>query len=302
MIKSARACVSSNTRPRTGWVSCRFIPRKVGWTPLINSRSPSIDTLRKPICRVIISPADRTWVSYRRGRSALHGSTGPASKRRHRGPISEGLPQAEFGDLDLDREGAVAGDHLRIDRSDPVGRVPGAEPEIVDRARRPAEQCDVAEDARQPPLILIFEVAHRRPLVHPDQDHVGAGPDQIGDVELLDQPAAFADPDLLAVQPDAIDRLDAVEPQQHPFALPVRKVEGAAMITGGVLVRDVRRIDRERVLHVGVDRLSVRPTGWQHPVLGQRDRVPARCRRSPDPPARRPVRWPPETSGTATPR
>ena len=109
----------------------------------------------------------------------------------------------------------------------------------------------------QPPLILILQIAHRRPLVHPNQDHVLARSHRLGDVELLHQPTALADPDLYAVQPDAVNRLHTVKAKQDPFRRPVRQLESSAMISSGVFVRDMRRIDREGILHVGVDRPAI---------------------------------------------
>ncbi len=182
---------------------------------------------------------------------------------------------AELGDDQGDRVRGRPGGDLRIDRSRAVG-VPGAQPEVVDGARGPGQQGDVAEDPRQPPLVLVLQIAGRRPLVDPDQDDVLPGGEQVGDVELLDQSAAPADPDLVAVQPDAVDRLHAVEPQQDPLGVPVRAREAAPVVGAGVLVGDVRGIDRERVLQVGVDRVAVRTARREHPVLGYGHRVPLR--------------------------
>ena len=56
MIKSARAYASSNIRPWTGWISCRFTPRKITCVPLTLSMSPSISTRRKPSRRLSVSP------------------------------------------------------------------------------------------------------------------------------------------------------------------------------------------------------------------------------------------------------
>ena len=134
--------------------------------------------------------------------------------------VGEFLGHAQFGNLDRHRVRGLGRDDLGSDRALAVGVVRGAQPDVVHAAGRPGEQGHVAEDARQPPLILIFEVAHRRPLVHPDHDQVAAGPEGVGDVELLHQPAALADTDLGAVQPHPIDRFDAVEPQQRAFRRP----------------------------------------------------------------------------------
>ena len=57
-------------------------------------------------------------------------------------------------------------------------------------------------------------------------------------------------------------------------------LEAPAVIGGRVVVGDVRDVDRERVLDVGVDRLAVRAVApvverRQHPVRGDRDRCPS---------------------------
>ena len=96
--------------------------------------------------------------------------------------------------------------------------------------------------------------------MYPDGQHVAAGPQRGGDIEFLHQPATFADADLDAVEPDPVHGFDAVEAQQHPFGRPAGVLEGPAVVGGGVLVRDVRDINGEGKLDVGVNRVAVRPS------------------------------------------
>src|SRR4030095_10518954 len=108
------------------------------------------------------------------------------------------------------------------------------------RTVRSAQYGDVPKNARQPPLILVLEVTHRGPLVDPNQDHILARTDYVGDIELLNQPATLANSDLYAVQPDAVDRFHPVEAKQHPLSAPLRKLEATAMITCRVLIGNMR--------------------------------------------------------------
>src|SRR5688572_578991 len=93
--------------------------------------------------------------------------------------------------------------------------------------------------------------------MHPNQDHVLAWPHYLCDVKLLHQPTTFANSDLDAVQPNAVDRLHAVKAKQDPFRRPVRQLKPPAMISGGILVGDMWRIDRERIPDIGVGRPAV---------------------------------------------
>ena len=186
-------------------------------------------------------------------------------ERGHVGRSSEGLLHPQLGNGDGDRE-PTGGAQLRLDAARAVLVVGGAQPDVLEAARRTAEQGDLAEDAGQPPLILVLQIAHRRPLVHPHHDHVSAGTEEFADVELLSQPATLSHPDLGPVQPDPVDRFDPVEPQQNPGQIPVGQIEVAPVFAGRILVRHVRRIDRERVADVGVDRRAVGSVSGEHPM------------------------------------
>ena len=203
---------------------------------------------------------------------------GPDRDRRQRSRAGELRAYAQLGDLDRHRIGALVRGDLRHDRAGAVRagavQIRGPQPDVGQRAAGAAEQGHGPEDARQPPLVLVLQIAARGPLVHPDQQDVLTRADQFGDVELGHQTAAGRDADLGAVQPDPVGRLGAVEAEQDPLHVPVREVERTPVVARRVLVGHVRRVDRKGVLHVGVDRLAVRTAGRQDPVRGHRDRVP----------------------------
>ncbi len=202
------------------------------------------------------------------------------------GRAREGALHAELGHADGDRVGVLAGDQARVQRAAPRrparGGVRGVQPDLVQRTPGTGEQGDRAEDAGQPPLVLVLDVARGRPLVDADGQHVRARPQRVGDVELLHQAAALADADLHAVQPDAVERLDAVEADQRPgpptVVDPAGRLERAPVVAGRVVVGHVRRVEREGVLHVGVRRGAVaalaRGVAVQDPVRRDRQGVP----------------------------
>src|SRR5690606_26049117 len=130
----------------------------------------------------------------------------------------------------------------------------------------------VAEDARQPPHVLVFQVAGGRPLVDADGQYVPPRPQIRPGVELGGQPAAGGEAQLVPVQPDLRVRFDALE--ADPAAAPaLRQVEGAPVVAGRVLGRHVRRVDRERVGDVGVRGSAV---AVQRPVRRNLQFVPPR--------------------------
>ncbi len=61
---------------------------------------------------------------------------------------------------------------------------------------------DIAENAAEPPHILVFEVAAVGPLVDLDREQVLAGLDLIRDIELRLQAAALAETDWFPVNPE----------------------------------------------------------------------------------------------------
>ena len=143
-------------------------------------------------------PALATVASYSRGISADHGSTASIADR---GNVRRGVPcdvHTQLRHGERHREGVAGRGDFGVDRAGAgiAGAAErGAQPDVVDAACRPGLQRHVAEDARQPPLVLVLEVARRRPLVHAHGQHVRSRAHRVGDVELLGQPAPDADAD-----------------------------------------------------------------------------------------------------------
>jgi hypothetical protein len=90
--------------------------------------------------------------------------------------------------------------------------------------------------------------------VDADREHVVlTRAQQLADVELGREPAAHRLAELDAVEPRPQARVDALEAQDHVHPGPLgRHLEAAQVVARGVLVRDVRRLDRERVDDVRV--------------------------------------------------
>ena len=132
--------------------------------------------------------------------------------------------------------------------------VVGVHEEVPDQAGLLVDQGDAAEDAGQPPHVLILQVGPGRPLVHPDRDHIVFGPNVPGYIELPHQPAARAVTDGRAVDEHGEARVDPVEAdQRRPAANPSRgQREAPPVLPRRVAVRDAGRVDREGVRHVGV--------------------------------------------------
>lgn len=194
---------------------------------------------------------------------------GPRLDRdRHRlaGPdidvqLGDGDPPFDVG---LDAERALTGRVV----------VRGVHEEVEDAARRAVQQRHVTEDARQPPLVLVLQVGARRPLVDPDGEDVAAGLQQMTDGELVRQPRALELAEVRAVQPHPGARLDPVETEHRPAVRQVwpvgRQVEDVQVVAGRVLGRHPRRVHREGVADVGVDRRTELSVALEDPVAGDR--------------------------------
>ena len=239
--------------------------------------SPSISTVRKPSRMLTTSrPLEVTVAWYSLGDSALHGSTGPTGIGARSPAAARRLADAQLGDRRpapgtrprRARSGGSSAAHA-------VGVV-GPQPEVVDRATRAAQQGDVAEDARQPPLVLVLQIAHRRPLVDPDDDHVRAGRTASVTSNSCTSRLPLPTPiSCRSARPGRPTRRRRSATGSGPR--PSRAARNPPMIPGRVLVRDMRRVDRKRVLHIGVDRAAVaaRPP-CEHPVRRNGDACPRR--------------------------
>src|SRR6266567_6123286 len=114
--------------------------------------------------------------------------------------------------------------------------VVGMDEEIAQSPRGPRQQLNRAEDAGQPPHVLVLKIAASRPLMHPDRKHVTSGPQRRADVEFGRQPASLAVSDQVTVEPYGEARVDPVEQQQRAVCRPVIvDSELTSVLPGGVI-------------------------------------------------------------------
>ncbi len=219
-------------------------------------------------------------VAGRRG-GDHHGVVAPGDLRRPR------VDRAHLDALTGSRVDPELGDqhprrHAGLDHQRPTagrGVVVGVHEDVVQASGRAGQQQHLAEDAGQPPHVLVLEVAARRPLVHAHGQHVVAlDPHGVGHVELHREPAADRPAYLGAVDPRSergVDALEAEDGARTRGQETLRQGERPAVVTGRVLVGNVRRVHRERVLHVGVRRGTM---AVQLPVRWYGERPPGRVR------------------------
>ena len=152
------------------------------------------------------------------------------------------------------------------------GLVVGVDPQVFDGAGNEATQAHRAEDAGQPPLVLILEVGAGAELVDTHGDRIDAGVHGLGHVELVGEARTAGHADPRPVHPHAGLALNTVEAQAHVAALPVGgEIKGAAVVADGVIVGRERRVDREGEVDVGVGGVTVGAVASQDPVAGHVD-------------------------------
>ena len=223
-------------------------------------------TVRNPTRSRTVSASVETTRSYSTGDSADHGRA-PSTSTVVTG--TRGDP--EFGQFDASRCRA-----LDVDRqdADSAAVIPvGVDEEILDAAVGAVAQAHRAEDAREPPLVLVLEVAREAPLSDTHGQLVDSRPQRIGDVELARQAAARCIADRDAVDPHLVPGVDALESEHSPSVLrPVRgQLDVAAILAGRIHVRHVRRLHGEREDDVRVGRPA---EPLQLPMPGHVDPAP----------------------------
>eukprot|EP00964_Phaeocystis_antarctica_P089792 scaffold57350_cov69-Phaeocystis_antarctica.AAC.6 len=129
-------------------------------------------------------------------------------------------------------------------------------------------------DAREPPLHLHRE--HVRPTHH--RTRAATPTTRVGDLKLRRQPAVLRVTDLLAIDPHGARRVHAIQLQEDAPPTPRRRHDKARLVrahwSGGG--GHARRVERERVAHVGVDGLAV---ARHLPAQRHLDVAPRGCRR-----------------------
>ena len=152
------------------------------------------------------------------------------------------------------------------------GLVVGVDPQVFDGAGSEAAQAHRAENARQPPLVLILEVGAGAELVHAHGDRIDAGVHGLGHVELVGEARTASHADPRAVHPHGGLTFNAVKTQANVATLPVGgEFEGAAVVADGVVVGRERRVDREGEVDVGVGGATPGAIAAQDPVAGHVD-------------------------------
>ena len=193
---------------------------------------------------------------------------GPGIHGRDAGVRLERQVVSQFWDADPYR--GTGRDHFDPDAAtSAVGVVVGVQPHVLDAARGAPQQLDLAEQPGQPPLVLVLEVRPRGPLPHGDLDRVRTCPDDARHVELPGQPRPASHPDGDIVHDDVSLGFGAQKAKQDATGRVVPGLgygELPPVGTRRVGVRDVRRIDGERVLHVRVRRTAPCAVPDEHPV------------------------------------
>ena len=174
-----------------------------------------------------------------------------------------------------DQGGLVGAEHPCLDGRIPdPGLVVGVDPEVFDAAGGEAAQADGSEDAGQPPLVLILQIAPGAELVDAHGDRILSGVHAAGDVTLVGKARTAGHAHPRAVDPHARLAFDAVEAQGNQVVLPpVGQLEGASVVADGVRLGRVGRDDREGEVNVRVGGAAVTPVASQHPVAGHVNRV-----------------------------
>ena len=148
---------------------------------------------------------------------------------------------------------------------------PSADEIIADVCCAPRQEVDLAEDAGQAPLVLIFEIAPVTPLQNQDGDPIPSALQVAPDVELGGRMAHLAVTDETPVDPEVERGVHALEDEKVLLAVGAVEIEVAKVEPGGIFIRDEGGITRVGIGHVRVDRAVV---SVHLPVRGDRNRRP----------------------------
>ena len=131
--------------------------------------------------------------------------------------------------------------------------------EIAQMLLRRCPKVDVAEDAAHAPHVLIFQVSAVAEAIHFHRQQIASRLQVRRDVELGRRPAVLAVADLVPVDPRIERRIHAIEMQQDLPSLPRRWHGETHTVTAHRVElvgrrRRLRRVLRERINNVGIDR------------------------------------------------
>ena len=138
--------------------------------------------------------------------------------------------------------------------------------EVADICLRTPDEPDGAENPGKAEHVLVLEIRSVRIAVDLERDRVSSRADEVGDLVLRARSAVLREADVLPVDPEIVEGIDAVEFHEHAVAFPVARhfkvatvaSDGIALGVGRVFLRrlghHVRRVEGERILYVRVDR------------------------------------------------
>ncbi len=150
--------------------------------------------------------------------------------------------------------------HLGADLEHRIAKVrvePGPDLEIPDEGRRRGPEIDVAEDPAQPPHVLVLQIRSVVPAEDLDRQQVLARLQMRREPKGRRGAAVLAEAELLPVQPEVEEGVDALEGQKDFAALPRRRhAEGPPVGGDRIIFRgDEWRIGGlPRIVDVRVDR------------------------------------------------
>ena len=156
--------------------------------------------------------------------------------------------------------------------------------EVANMDLRRAPEVAVAEDAGEPPHVLVLEPRAGAEAIDFHRDHVLARLDQLRHVELRGVAAVDAVADLLAVDPDEERAVHAAEREEHAAPVPVRGQFEVAAVAAHRVALDERgevfRRFRHHAREIFFDDIAVvavvrRAIAEHLPAGGHRDVLPA---------------------------
>ena len=153
--------------------------------------------------------------------------------------------------------GSALGHRIERDQSG-IALAVRAEPKVDQVRGGTLHKVHIAENARSPPHVLIFDIAAIAVLQDLDRKQVVALDERIGHVELGRQARTLGHADKLAVDVQLAIALDAVEANDLAGAgRNGGKVDDALVDARGVVGGNERLINRERETLVGVGKVAI---------------------------------------------
>ncbi len=166
-------------------------------------------------------------------------------------------PLATVIEIGLYRQPSPIGDlQGNLETTIPIAGIQlGGHPDIHQMAERFVQQADGAEDPRQPPHILIFQIGAVGPAQHQHRQPVATALQIRSQIEFGGQAAVLgvADPATVAKKVEGTANPVKDDPALAACQPAGGQIELAGVATGGILCRHARWITGKGVLDIGVD-------------------------------------------------